>query len=67
VGRPGGGRGIPTADEVPRWFFVVVLVLRGRGGGLARPDPGEHVGVTNLAGGALGGMDHEEVEGSAAP
>jgi hypothetical protein len=44
----------------------VVPVLRDRGGGLAWPDPGEHGGGTNLAGGALGGTDHEEVAGSAA-
>jgi hypothetical protein len=39
----------------------VVPVLRGRGGGLAWPDPGEHGDGTNLAGGALGGTNHEEV------
>jgi hypothetical protein len=60
------GRGKPTADEVPRRFSAVVPVLRGQGGGLARPDPGEHGCRTNLAGGALGGTDHEEVAGSAA-
>jgi hypothetical protein len=36
------------------------------GGGLARPDPGEHGNETNLAGGALEGTDHEEVAGSTA-
>jgi hypothetical protein len=63
-GRTGRGRGKPTIDEVPRWFFVVVLVLRDRGGGLAWPDPGEHGGGTNLVGDALGGTDHEEVAAS---
>jgi hypothetical protein len=66
-GRTGRGQGKPTAGEVPRWFSVVVPVLRGWGGGLAWPDPGEHVGETNLAGGALRVTDHEEVAGSAAP
>jgi hypothetical protein len=65
-GRTGRGRGKPTTDEVPRRFSAMVLVLRGRGGGLARPDPGKHDDETNLAGGALGGTDREEVAGSAA-
>jgi hypothetical protein len=59
--RPGGGK--QTADEVPRWFSATVPVLKGQGGGLARPDPGEHSGGTNLAGGALGGTYHEEEAG----
>jgi hypothetical protein len=44
----------------------VALVLRDRGGGLAWLEPSEHGGGANLAGGALGGTDHEEVAGSAA-
>jgi hypothetical protein len=32
-GRTGRGREKPDADEVPRWFSVVVPVPGGRGGG----------------------------------
>jgi hypothetical protein len=42
----------------------VAPVLRDRGGGLAWPEPGEHGGGVNLAGGVLGGADHGEVVGS---
>jgi hypothetical protein len=62
-GRTGRGQGKLTADEVPRRFSAVVLVLRDRGGGLEWPDPGEYGGVTNLVAGALGGTDHEKVAG----
>jgi hypothetical protein len=43
----------------------VAPVLRDRGGGLAWLEPGEHGGGANLAGGAMGGTDHEVVAGSA--
>jgi hypothetical protein len=43
----------------------VAPVLRDRGGGLPWLEPGEHGGGGNLAGGALGGTDHEEVASSA--
>jgi hypothetical protein len=61
----GGGGNRPESGKIDRRRGSA-MVLKGRGGGLARPDPGEHGGGTNLAGGALGGTDHEEVAGFAA-
>jgi hypothetical protein len=52
----GGGANRPesTADEVPRWFSIVVPVSGGRGGGLAWTGVGDHGGGVNLVGGCSG-------------